>query len=458
MPNTIETPAADSPSQPSSSSFVGRLVQRYGGWTTRISGALVDQALFSGSNFVINVALANWMFEDEYGAFVVVYSWFLLLQNLYEAVMVEPMSIYGAGKHAHRFRQYLGYLFFGHIGFGFIAFAVLGAAAIFSSISDTGIVSSALMGAAIGSPFLLLRWLTRQPFYILSKPHWSALGGFIYLGVTMLALYIFNVQGWLNAFTALMALAVGSVISAAFLAIVFLHPNLRLKTHDTMNARSILSDHWQYGRWSTADRILGWIPANFHYVVLPLLFSLAESGALRAVLNLTMPITLGIVAINGLLLPSFVRKYSTGGRSAVDQQLVFALKLVLFFTGLYFVGVVLFGGPLLSFIYNGRYDEYVTFPLLLTMGSWPVIMGGSVVVDAALRATGRVKYSFISKIIPALITVTIGLGLLAAFKLVGANLNMMIVNLVMLGISLWFYVRVSDDKTKNDEPLQEARQ
>ncbi|MCA9881504.1 MAG: hypothetical protein KC546_10825 [Anaerolineae bacterium] len=437
-------------------SLLQRLVTKYGTWTTRISGALVDQALFAGSNFVINIALGNWMQGDEYGAFVVVYSWFLLLQNLYDAIMVEPMSIYGAGKYAQQFKRYLGFLFYGHITVGFVVFGILGVAATISVATGTPLIASAMWGAAISAPFILLRWLTRQPFYILSQPHWSAVGGFIYMVVVMAIIFLLKNKGWLHSYTALIALGIGSIAAATFLAFVFLRPHARPKSNYEMNPHTIVMDHWRYGRWSIADRIMGWLPANYHYVILPVMFSLNESGALRAIMNLTLPISLTIIAVSGLLLPSFVRKYTQGGRPLVTQQLRVAVKIVTLFTSAYCVGIVLFGAPLLNFVFNGRFDQYVTLPLLITMGISTITLGNAVVVDAALRATGRIKYAFLAKVLPAIATVTIGTFLLWQFKLIGANLTSIFVNLVTLCISLWFYTHINEDKAKRGSIEEDA--
>ena len=55
------------------------------------------------SLFLVNVLLARWLGPEDYGAFVVAYSWFLLPENFYEAILVErcrhrPARRLGGGR------------------------------------------------------------------------------------------------------------------------------------------------------------------------------------------------------------------------------------------------------------------------------------------------------------------------------------------------------------------------
>ena len=40
-------------------------------WLKKGSLAVLDQGLFSGANFVVNILLARWLTPEEYGAFAV---------------------------------------------------------------------------------------------------------------------------------------------------------------------------------------------------------------------------------------------------------------------------------------------------------------------------------------------------------------------------------------------------
>jgi hypothetical protein len=70
--------------------------------------AVLDQVLFAGSSFSINILLARWLPPVQYGAFALAFFLFLLLGALHTAVLTEPMLVFGASVYRGRVRAYLG--------------------------------------------------------------------------------------------------------------------------------------------------------------------------------------------------------------------------------------------------------------------------------------------------------------------------------------------------------------
>ncbi|GIX47763.1 MAG: hypothetical protein KatS3mg131_1974 [Candidatus Tectimicrobiota bacterium] len=60
-------------------------------WARKGGLAVLDQGLFSGANFLVNILLARWLPPEEYGAFAVALSVFYLLAGFHTAVLTEPM-------------------------------------------------------------------------------------------------------------------------------------------------------------------------------------------------------------------------------------------------------------------------------------------------------------------------------------------------------------------------------
>jgi O-antigen/teichoic acid export membrane protein len=463
---------------PVQSNFMQKLIQKYGKWGTKLGGAVSDQAIFAGSNFLVNILLARWMSPLDYGAFVVAYSWLLLPQNFYEALLTEPMVIFGSGKYGKRLQAYLGYAFYGHIVLsGLVAVALL-IGAVFVYFFDSQLLAAAMMGAGLSAPLVLTRWLTRQPFYITSRPHWSAIGGAIYMVFALFFLIILNY--WdapvtpfnycttleaiyptcarindvaiLTPFSALLALGVAGIIASTVLTVFLIRPKFKLESDESLNTREVIKDHWGYGKWASGIRVLAWVPANVYYIVLPIFVSLAESGALRALNNLVLPIFMSMSAITAILMPTFVRTFRSYGKHGLNRRMGKIVLLSLVFTGGYFVMIVFFGPWIMNVLYNGKFDDIVTLPILLTMAATPLFMGVRTVMDAALRAMGGVRNSFISKIIPTIFTLTVGIALLANIGILGATLSNMITAILAMLTLGWQYRRVvaKADETKTE--------
>ncbi|MFW5772160.1 MAG: hypothetical protein ACOCZH_02470 [Phototrophicaceae bacterium] len=429
--------------------FAGALSARTGGWAQKLSGAFMDQIMFAGSNFAINVLLGRWMTSEEYGAFVVAYSWFILVQNIYDAVVVEPLAVFGSGKYAEHFRRYLALALIGQAVIGLICGLLLATGALATYLFDSGLMVGAMLGAAISAPFMLLRWMARQPFYILSMPHWSALGGFVLIVLTLPALGVLHHVEMLTAFSAMMVLAVTSLLSTIFLVVLFLKPDWKGSDRE-LTTRALLVDHWEYGRWAIGSRLLGWVPANIYYILLPLAISLSASATLRAVGILFMPMYLVIGAVTGILLPAFVRHFHRDGKAGLQRMMNRASLLLLGFTTVYGVVLSLLGETLLDIIYRGQYNEFVNLPLMFSFAAFPVVASLQTVYDTALRAMNRVSLTFWSKLIWAVATMFIGLPMMITYGILGTNLGQIIVAVLALLVTMRFYRRLPNDPPPED--------
>src|SRR5690606_1122278 len=103
--------------------------RQVGGWLTTGTWTILDQGLFAGSNFVVNVLLARWLTPEAYGAYTVAFTFFLLLGTFHGGLLIEPMLVFGSGRFEARLRRYLRVLLSGHGWFSLLAGLALAASA-----------------------------------------------------------------------------------------------------------------------------------------------------------------------------------------------------------------------------------------------------------------------------------------------------------------------------------------
>lgn len=452
---------------PSRFHFMLAFIKRYRALSGKLSMAVLDQAIFAGSNFLFNIVLARWMFPDQYGAYVVAYSWFLIAQNMYEAFVVEPLAVFGSGKYAQRLPRYFGIAFTSQLGFAVLLMLPLTVGALAAFLSGSPLVAMAIFGAAVSSPMMVTRWLFRQPFYVMGKLGYSVFGSLIYLGVVLVCVTLFHsidagpisqlnmlaindpnresvfwiMNGtMLNPFTAMLSMGMGAVVGAIFLIFVFIKPNF--KRGGEVTYRQVLEDHWRYGRWSSLDRLVAWIPANIFYVMMPLIGGLAGSATLRALSNLTLPLYMTISAMTSVLLPSFVHIYTQQGRKGLNNKVRDMMIMVLLLLIPVVLTLAFFGQWIVSFLYSGRYDTMVTFAIMFTMALHPLLSGVVQILDVGLRAQNKVKYNLISRVVPVTITLTLGLWLLSQYGIIGANIASLTTSSVHALMLLYQYRRI----------------
>lgn len=178
--------------------------------------------------------------------------------------------------------------------------------------------------------------------------------------------------------------------------------------------REAIAHHWQYGRWSAATYAFVWIPENLFYLLLSYWGGLSASAALRALVNLLMPLLRLHAALVPLLLTIFARTWTSAHVRQV-RQLLSALTIGAIGYWL-FLGV--YHRSVMTWLYDGQYQEYGTY--LWFLGLVPFCGGVSTVLSAVLRARNRPDLVFWAHATAAITVLTAGISLVAVWGTAGA--------------------------------------
>jgi O-antigen/teichoic acid export membrane protein len=405
-------------------------------WVGKGSLAVLDQGLFASSNFLLNVLLARWLAPADYGAFALAYSVFLLLLVFHSAIFTGPMLVFGPGKYRERFPEYLGILLRGHFALMLPGTALLAAAAFLLGWLYSPAVERAFFALAIAAPFILLLWLLRRAFYARLNPGCAAAGGVVYLLILLASALTLRAAGRLTPATGFLAMAGASFITCLLL-LVLLRPTLAT---DSSAIRAVAADHWRYGKWVSAAAGPGWVTDNIYYLVLPAWAGLAEAGALKALLNLAMPVLQSISALGVLLLPILVRDRDCGGPRAMKRTMKLALALFLSGSACYMALLWGFRLQIFHFLYAGKYAAYVSWPLLL-LGLLPFTQSLPNVVGSALGALERPNLVFWSFVGSGAVGVVLGVPLAGALGVRGALVGLVVSYALMGALMLFFLMR-----------------
>ncbi len=405
-------------------------------WLTKGSLAIADQGVFAGSNFVFNVLLARWLTSDDYGAFALAYSVFLLLLIVHNALLTAPMLVFGPGKYREHFPEYLGILLRGHFALMLPGSAVLVAVAFLLGSIYSVAVERAFLALAVAAPFILLLWLLRRAFYARLDPCWAAASGGVYLVILVAGTVALRAARLLSPSTGFLSMAAASLITSAIL-LVRLRPTLAA---DSSTIRAVATDHWNYGKWVAAGAGPNWVTDNIYFMVLPAWLGLAEAGALKALLNLAQPAAQCISALGALLMPILVHDREAGGPSRMKRTM--KLSFVLFVSGSVACLALLWGLRFRIFhsLYGGKFSAYDSWPLLL-VGLLPIAQSLPNVVGAALGALERPKLGFLSAVGSGVCALVLGVPLACGIGVGGALLGMVVSYTLMGILALFFFAR-----------------
>jgi O-antigen/teichoic acid export membrane protein len=372
-------------------------------WVRKGGLAIVDQGLISGSNFMVSILLARWLLPDEYGAYAVAFGIYMLLSLVYQSLILEPMGVFGSSTYRSNLRGYLRSLSWIHVGISVTSCVALVIAwAVAHRLGAGGAVTGALAGIAFALPGLMLFSLARRSFYVELSPAPAAAGAFIYLTVVLAGLYVVYRHALLSSFSAFLLIGTGALVTGIVLML-----RLRAKLSGSGPApalRETWSRHWRYGGWAFASCIAAWFPSYVYYPLLSSFKGMAQSGQLKALMNLTMPFEQTKGALFMLFLPYAARVAERHGKSGT--RVLGGRLTLLSVTGaiIYWSIIIPLHKPVFHLLYSDRYTDVAYLLPLLALGQifWSAAYGPSIALRA-MESPASVFVAFASATVASLV-------------------------------------------------------
>jgi O-antigen/teichoic acid export membrane protein len=384
-------------------------------WLGKGFWAILDQGLISSSNFLIGILLARWLLPEQYGAFALAFEIFLLLALSYQAMISEPMAVFGSSANEKRAREYMGTLLWGHFGLASAIMIVLGISSwVAFKLGASYQLGQALGGVAIAAPCVLLLRLARQGFYIKLAPKAAVFGAAGYCAIVLVGLFAVYQWGRLSAFSAFLLMGIASLVTSVIL-LRRLRPVLRLRLR---SLGEISRRHWVYGRWALASSVLVSSPWNVQYASLSIFSGMAATGALKALLNFYVPVTQTMVAFGLLSLPYASRVYNKEGTTGIRRL---AQRLYWTYSGAtiaYWILIVPFRELIISSFYSGKYVGVADLIPWLALAS--VLSSVGMVQAICLRAIQSPASVFVAYCACSAVALIVGVPATWVFGLRGA--------------------------------------
>jgi O-antigen/teichoic acid export membrane protein len=407
-----------------------------GDWFGKGIWAIGDRALFSLSNFGINIVLARLLSPHDYGAFTLTYAIFLLLGAGHTALLTDPMLVFGAGTYKERFSGYIDVLLQAHWAFSAAAGVLLLLAALGIMFTGQSVLATSIVVLAFASPLILLQWLLRLACYVRLEPHRAAYAGASYMTFVLLGIYGLEHVGWLSPTTSIGLMGIASLGSVVGIMRSFRRQ--RPPVREPHLFHEVVADHWSYSRWIVGSNALAWIPQSSFYLLLPAWGGLGASAALKALMNLIMPLLHIYWALAGVVVPTLVRARE---RAAFGQIVRLILSLWLSGALLYWILLGTFNRPLVDWFYNGRYSEHAG--LLWIIGILPILYGGELLFNSVLRSRERPDQIFWASVVSTVVVLTVGVALIVTWGLRGAAIGLLFSPIVNLAAMTWQYRKPS---------------
>src|SRR5579863_4243752 len=187
-------------------------------WGARAAFSLVDQGLFSGAGFLVNLLLARWLAPDSYGAFAVAFAGFLFTYGLHNALLLEPMSVFGPSRQGKDLAGYFrAQLVIHGLMVGPLSVVSIVTGLVLWRITPNSPLVGAIIGVGLALPFILLLWLTRRICYAVQRPAMAAIGTASYLAFVAAGLLGIRTSSLLGPFAAFVLMGSGGLLASVLL-------------------------------------------------------------------------------------------------------------------------------------------------------------------------------------------------------------------------------------------------
>ena len=417
-------------------------------WGARALFAVLDQGLISGSNFLLGIQLARCLHAADYGAYALAFSVFSLLLVVDQAFILEPMSVFGGSKYAGVLQRYLGQLLRFQILIGTACLAILLATAIIiHAARPSGELTLSLAGIALATPCILLLYFTRRALYLEYRSNAAAAGALLYSLLLLVMAWLLARVGFLSSLTAFLSMG-GAALATSALLFFLIRPVLRGRNGEA--ERKVAHEHWGYGRWAFGSAVFTWISWNVWYAIAGAFSGLAGTGALRALVNLAMPIIQSCAVLSLLVLPHMSRVAYTHGPTRAKRQALVVASLFAAGASVYWALVLALQSPIITFLYSGRYADSASCLPWLAFAS--IASAAAVGPVAALRALERPSAVCMAFFVSSLAGVAIGVPATRAYGVNGAVAGILLSSMLAVVIAVFTLARTGQPNTYSCAP------
>ena len=354
-------------------------------WVLKCSTAIMDHGLISLSNFLLGVVLARYLGSEQYGAYALAFSTFVLLSLVHSALAMEPMSVFAPSVYRKSLREYLGLLLWVQIaGSAIIVACTLAGGTIFRLLGQHSNLISAMEAIGVASPCVLIFLFARRAFYLELRPAQALIGSVVYSTLLGFGLWAVAAGHLLSPFATFLVMGTGALLTSVLL-LTLLRPTVSRKAiAKVLSVKEVCVRHWEYGRWAFASALFVWVPWNGFYSVVAHFSGLAESGALKALLNLAMPMTQTFAAFSLLFISQAARLGHEKGWEEVKKLAWRIAGLYTLGSSAYWLLICIFRTQLIGLMYAGHYQEIA--PLVPVVAAASILSGAAMGPTIAIRA------------------------------------------------------------------------
>ncbi|MBZ5749057.1 lipopolysaccharide biosynthesis protein [Metabacillus rhizolycopersici] len=382
---------------------------------------LIEQSLISLLNFFIIFLNGKFLSVKDFADFIVIFSSLTFVFLIVSSLWANPILVFLSTKFKDENYKYLNNIYWMNlvtsILLGIITLILVD---VFVRNISFSVFCWALLTIVLWCQYELLR---KQSY---AKDSLSKL---MNASIFLVLLYfignlVFNYQLTLTISYLLLT------ISYIF-PIVYVITSQRIKHKKQTNLLSenversiIVKSHWDFAKWTILGSGFYWFSTQGYFILVANILSDIELGALRTTLNVLGLISIFLVLFENKQIPKASKIYFEKKENQLKVYISslskkYLLPFLVLITITCFISYMAF-----DLVFGEQFSNYKY--LIVIFGVYQLILGLNRPSVVALRSMNRTKFFYVSNLLSAIATVTIGLILASEFTVLGAALSMVV--------------------------------
>ena len=307
---------------------------------------LVDQAIFSGTNFLLTLFLAQKLDIKNFGLFSTIVLVTYLMMSITNALIIQPFQV-SISKISKR-KEYYVSLFLGLVALLSLFMFLVKLLVLFLPNENVyGFQSNAIICFLVG---YLLQDFFRKIFLAIANIVTVIIIDIVFLVLIFIAFYILKNEITLS--NSLLILGLANVISSipGFYFII--------RNYDKpISWKSFLQDHMAQGKWLFSVAILQWGSSNFFVLVSGVYLGIEALGALRLAQSFFGIINIVLQTVENYFLPKVAVLYNENVTKAKKYLLEITTYGALLF-GVLLSILFIFSNEIIVLAGGNKYQSY----------------------------------------------------------------------------------------------------
>jgi len=385
---------------------------------------LLDQMVFSGTNFLMTIILTQLCSPEEFGKYSLVFMLMMFGLGPFRNFTVEAMM---ANPFLCDKREYLSSTLL--LSFGFIVFFGLilgGFLHFFGEDYEIGGHAWIIYFFCVSRYYIEL---TRGYFFTYKTPLYALLVDVLCSGTVMTSLYQSHIGG-------LTYIDVLQIISTAYIlsfvvGMIIAKPSITFK-------KEAIKTNLKFGRWLCLTGVFAWFNGNFLLLIAVNYLGTFVAGAVRAISNLLAPIGLLLHTIENYIPVRAAGILHKEGHRSMGQYLFQQSKWTSLIFLPIFIVISLSSALIISALFGDSYIPYKDLIPFLVLAQVFGFYGRYLRI--ALRTINYTRPIFFAYACTAMISILLSGTLIETFGFIGIGFGIMIFQITLL-LFMFFSLR-----------------